>query len=164
MFQPSIFWCYVSFREGISRRWLPIGDIGVYFSSHPNAWTGKSAKGNNSWIGWRLVVIPSRCKIAKKILMENSGRLVIFLFSPLFGEDAPIWRAYIFQMGCFNHQLVEDFCYSPWSLHLRQSSRPWRRATPGRCADRLWRYSQVPWVQWRCRVRGEVTGSRGQHE
>ena len=34
-----------------------------------------------------------------------------FIFTPTWGND-PIWLVHIFQMGCFNHQLVWCFCAS----------------------------------------------------
>ena len=39
----------------------------------------------------------------------GGGNSNIFLFSPrTLGKMNPFWRAYIFQMGWFNHQLEND--------------------------------------------------------
>ena len=40
------------------------------------------------------------------ILQDGGNSNMCGIFTPNFGEDDPIWRLHMFQMGWFNHQPV----------------------------------------------------------
>ena len=46
----------------------------------------------------------------------------VFIFTPKFGEDDPIWRAYFFQRGWFNHQIDMAGTCSKWMMYHQQES------------------------------------------
>ena len=58
---------------------------------------------------WLLNIIESiRYSVSLKKPSTRWWQLKDFSFSPLPGEDVPIWLYNIFQMGWFNHQLVHQ--------------------------------------------------------
>ena len=73
---------------------------------------------------------------------------ILLVSTPKIGEDFPIWRAYFFQMGSFNHQLDP---LDPTKLLQKPSMTPWRPL----CASVVGWFEVEAMQRWR---RGRVGG------